>query len=106
MDTILWSATTCDYPGAGVYVGLAPDFEHMAVARGLASKQARMFVGARMRPNAEAALSLVTFYAVRDPSAVRVIPLNRAPVIGSFRHVELRIQINRNGQRDAVVVQL
>jgi hypothetical protein len=104
LDTIQWSATTCDYPGAGVYVGLAPDYEHMAVARGLACRQARVFVGGRMKFIPAGRPWAFNYYAVRDPSAVRVVPVSRPPLAGGFRHVELRVSINRNGQRDAIVV--
>jgi hypothetical protein len=104
MDTIVWSATTCDFPGAGLYVGLAPDFEHLAVARGLGAKQARLFVGGRMRFNKGGRPWPFNYYAVRDPSSVRVVPVKRPPLPGGFRHAELRLHICRNGQRDAVVV--
>jgi hypothetical protein len=105
MDTIVWSAGACDYPGAGVYIGLAPDYEHMAVGRGLAARQARLFVGGRMRLKPGERPCSFHYYAVRDPSAVRVVRLPRPAVPEGFRHVELRIQINRDSHGETVVVQ-
>ncbi|MEX2218039.1 MAG: hypothetical protein WD749_04700 [Phycisphaerales bacterium] len=103
MDTVLWTAATCDFRGAGVYLGLAPDYEQIAVCRGLSARQARVFVGGRVVIPPGQRLS-ITYFAIRDPSAVRVIPIQPAHRIAGFRHVELRIHLGRNGQRDAVVV--
>jgi hypothetical protein len=104
--TIVWSATTCNVPGVGLYLGVAPDYQHMGVARGLSPRQARLFVGGRIRLGREGTTWPIYYYAVRDPSAVRVVPLDQPVLPGGFRHVELRIEIGRsgNGNGGAIVV--
>jgi hypothetical protein len=104
VDTIHWSATTCEFPGAGVYVGVAPDYEHMAIARALGHRQARLFVGARMRFSGLDRPAPVNYFAIRDPSAVRVVPVNLPPLPRGFRHVDLRFSLARNGGSEPVVV--
>ena len=103
MDTVVWTAATCDFKGAGVYIGLAPDFEQIAVARGLSARQARVFVGGRIVLPPIQRLS-INYFAIRDPSAVRVVPVQSPQRTAGFRHVELRFTLGRNGQRDAIVV--
>lgn len=90
-----WSATTCDFPGAGVYFGLAVPSEHLAVARRLSARQVRAFSGGTvtLRPDAEA--FPFNYFAVRDPSAVKVKPLNRPPLANGFRHVKLAFNFER-----------
>jgi hypothetical protein len=46
----------------------------------------------------------VNYFAIRDPSSVRVVPVRTPPLPGGFRHVDLRFQIGRNGSREAVVI--
>lgn len=102
--TFVWSATTCDVPGVGLYLGVAPDYQHMGVARGLSPRQARLFVGGRIRLGRQGTAWPIYYYAVRDPSAVRVVPLDQPALPGGFRHVELRITVGRNGNDGAIVV--
>lgn len=89
----VWSATTCDFPGAGVYLGLAPRFEHLIVGRMLSPRQVRLFTGASVGMGKGA--SPLEYYAVRDPSVVRVIPLHQPPLPNGFRHVKLAYQFDR-----------
>jgi hypothetical protein len=91
----IWSATTCDFPGAGVYIGLAPRFEHMLVARLLSPKRLRVITGAHTRFGTGGARCPLEYYAVRDPSVVRVIPVDRPPLPNGFRHVKLAIKLER-----------
>jgi hypothetical protein len=90
----IWSATTCDFPGAGVYIGLAPRFEHLLVARLLSPKRLRAITGAHTRFGAAGARCPLEYYAVRDPSVVRVIPVDRPPLPNGFRHVKLSIKLD------------
>jgi len=89
----VWSATTCDFPGVGVYLGLAPRFEHLIIARMLSPKQIRLFTGAIVGVGKTGAA--IEYYAVRDPSVVRVIPLPQPPLPNGFRHVKLAFQFER-----------
>lgn len=91
----VWSATTCDFPGAGVYLGLAPYSEHVAVARWLTSRQLRVFTGGRIRVSTDGLSWNLNYYAVRDPSAVKVKPLDKPPLPNGFRHVKLAFQFDR-----------
>lgn len=100
--TVVWSAMAGEFPGAGVYLGLASCDEHVAVARGLGPRQARLFLGGRMK-GASGGPSSIHYYAVRDPSAVRVIRIQPGTSGGS-RHVELRILLGVNGQSEALRV--
>jgi hypothetical protein len=90
-----WSATTCDFPGAGVYFGLAVPSEHVAVARRMTSKQLRVFVGGAVTLRTDAPPFPFNYFAVRDPSAVKVKPLNRPPLANGFRHVKLAFNFER-----------
>jgi hypothetical protein len=101
---VLWSAATCSFKGAGVYVGLAPDYEHLAVARGLSSKQLHLFVGGRMRTDGEQRPWGIHYYAVRDPSAVRVVPVGKPALPNGFRPVHLRFKFPEHNGRSTVVV--
>jgi len=89
----VWSATTCDFPGAGVYLGLAPRHEHLIVARMLTPRQVRLFTGARAGVGRSPAP--LEYYAVRDPSVVRVIPVSQPPLPNGFRHVRLAFQFEK-----------
>jgi hypothetical protein len=91
----IWSATTCDFPGAGVYIGLAPRIEHTLVGRILSPKRVRLFTGAHTRFGSEGARCPLDYYAVRDPSVVRVIPVDRPPLPNGFRHVKLSFKFDR-----------
>ena len=91
--TVIWSASTCKHPGAGVYLGLAPQREHMIVARALSRRQAKVFVGGRVRGPGENRPWQIYYYAVRDPSAVRVVPINGAANGRGFGAAELRFRL-------------
>jgi hypothetical protein len=101
---VVWSAATCDFKGAGVYVGLAPDYEHLTVARGLTAKQLHLFVGGRMRAGAEQRPWPIHYYAVRDPSAVRVVPIGKPRLPNGFRPVHLRFKFPEQNGRSTVIV--
>ena len=99
----VWSATTCGFLGAGVYLGLAPRFEHLIVARRLSARQVRLFTGSTVGIGRGAAP--LDYYAVRDPSVVRVSPVHQPPRPNGFRHVKLAFQFeHRSGAEEAVVV--
>jgi hypothetical protein len=101
---VVWSAATCDFKSAGVYIGLAPEYEHLAVARGLSAKQLHMFVGGRMRSTGEARPWAIHYYAVRDPSAVRVVPVGKPALPNGFKPVHLRFKFPEQNGRSTVVV--
>jgi hypothetical protein len=98
--TLVWSATTCDFPGAGLYLGLAPVTEHVLVARGLTSRQARLYIGG-ITAVREGELWALNYIAIRDPSAVKVKPLDKPPLPNGFRHVSLVFQVERAGRSDS-----
>lgn len=89
----IWSATSCDFPGAGLYIGLAPRLEHLVVAHLLTPKRVRAITGASTRFGNTGSVCKLEYYAVRDPSLVRVIPVNRPPLPNGFRHVKLSFQL-------------
>jgi hypothetical protein len=76
-----------------VYLGLAPRFEHLIVGRMLSPRQVRLFTGASVGVGKGG--SPLDYYAVRDPSVVRVIPLAQPPLPNGFRHVKLAFQFDR-----------
>ena len=77
-----------------MYLGSAPRFEHLIILRMLSPRQVRLITGATTRLGPVGAEVPLEYYAVRDPSVVRVVPVDRAPV-NSFRHVHLVFQIDR-----------
>jgi hypothetical protein len=93
---LVWSATTCDFPGAGLYLGLAPTTEHIAVARGLTARQARLYLGG-ITAVREGEFWALNYLAVRDPSAVKVKPLDKPPLPNGFKHVNLVFQVEKAG---------
>jgi hypothetical protein len=101
---LVWSAATCDFRGAGAYIGLAPDYEHIAAARGLGAKQANLYVGGRMRSGGEARPWPINYYAIRDPSAIRVIPVSKPVLPNGFRPVHLRFNFPEHNGRTTVIV--
>ncbi len=101
---VSWSAATCDFSGAGVYVGLAPEYEHITVARGLGAKQMQVYVGGRLRAAGESRPWPLHYYAVRDPSAVRVVPVQQPRLPNGFRPVQLRFRFPIGNGRSSVVV--
>lgn len=86
--TLVWSAAACEFPGAGVYVGLSPHAEHVELARGLTLKQARVFADGSLVVREASHAWLINYFAVRDPSCVRVRPVARP-------HVELVFRLGR-----------
>jgi hypothetical protein len=90
----VWSAITCDFPGAGVYIGNAPRFEHLIICRMLSPRQVRLITGATTRLGKAGSEVPLEYFAVRDPSVVRVVPVDK-PAINGFRHVSLVFQIDR-----------
>jgi hypothetical protein len=100
---VVWSATTCDFPGAGLYLGLAPWVEHVTAARRLTSRQLKVFTGARVQMRKDADTWPLNYFAVRDPSAVKVIRLDKPPLPNGFRHVRLAVQLERGQGLDPAV---
>lgn len=90
--SVIWSASGCGAAGAGVYIGVAPQHEHMIVARALSKRQAKLFIGGHVVVPAETRPWQIYYYAVRDPSAVRIIPVERGQSPGGFRPAELRFR--------------
>lgn len=92
---LLWSATTCDYPGAGLYFGLSLHSEHVALARAFSPRQLRVLLGGRvtLRPNEPPVA--INYFAVRDPSTVKVTPVHQPPLHNGFRHVKVACNFDR-----------
>lgn len=97
---LAWSASTCDFPGAGLYLGLAPISEHLAVARGLTARQLRLYTGG-ITAVREGELWVLNYFAVCDPSAVKVKPLNKPPLPNGFKHVILMFQLDKAGRAES-----
>lgn len=87
-----WSATTCDFPGAGLYLGLAPSGEHTSVAQRFSTRQLRVLTGGSVRVRNDGPNWPLNYFAVRDPSTVRVVPLDKPQLPNGFRHVKLHFQ--------------
>jgi hypothetical protein len=92
---LLWSATTCDYPGAGLYFGLSLHAEHVALARCLTPKQVRTVLGGTVTLRPGEAPFPINYFAVRDPSAVKVKPVDKPPLHNGFRHVKITCNFER-----------
>jgi hypothetical protein len=67
----------------------------VAVARRLTTRQVRTFTGGSAMLRADGPACPFTFFAVRDPSAVKVKPLNKPPLENGFRHVRLAFNFER-----------
>lgn len=93
---LLWSATTCDYPGAGLYFGLSLHAEHVALARFLTPKQVRTCTGGTVTLRIGEPPFPINYFAVRDPSAVKVKPVDKPPLHNGFRHVKLTCNFDRS----------
>jgi hypothetical protein len=91
----VWSATTCDFPGAGLYIGLAPRHEHLIIARMCTPRQVRLITAGNIRLGENGAACPLEYYAVRDPSVVRVIPVSLPALPNGFRHVKLAFQFEK-----------
>jgi hypothetical protein len=91
---VIWSAASCTLPGFGVYIGLAEFCEHMTVARSLSAKRLRVFVGARLRIPTELGPWPLIYYAVRDPSAVRVKPVFKPATRAGFKSTDLHFRFD------------
>lgn len=89
-----WSACTTDFRGAGLYLGIATRSEIEGVQQGLTVKQVRVYSGNSVRLQ-ESRLSPITYFALRDPSAVKVKPVDRPPLENGFRHVKLVFNFDR-----------
>ena len=89
-----WSACTADFRGAGLYLGIATRSEIEGVQHGLTLKQVRVYTGETVRLH-ETRLSPITYFAVRDPSAVKVKPVDRPALENGFRHVKLVFNFDR-----------
>lgn len=100
---IIWSAAACEFPGAGVYIGLGQDFEHLAIARGLNPRQMRMFAGGRMQAPDGVSFWSLAYYAIRDPSALRVAPVEGGAAPPIRRHVRLHFRMDA-AHVDSIVV--
>ena len=85
---LVWTALALNCRGAGAYVGFAPEVEHELVGRMLTEKQLRLFTGGTLAVQSER-MSPLQYYAVRDPSCVRVKQTDRAARGDGSRHVHL-----------------
>ncbi len=63
------------------------------VARLHAPKRMRTLTGASARIGESGAVCPLVYYAVRDPSLVRVIPVKHPPLPNGSRHVKLAFQV-------------
>jgi hypothetical protein len=91
----VWSATTCDFPGAGLYIGVAPRYEHLIIARMCTPRQVRLVTAGTTRLGNNGTVCPLEYYAVRDPSVARVIPVSLPPLPNGFRHVKLTFQFEK-----------
>src|SRR5437016_10978760 len=71
---VLWSARACPFRRAGVYYGLSRAETHVPVAQRLLPRRGVPYPPRTMSIREHLAVPLV-YFAVRDPSAVRVVPV-------------------------------
>lgn len=93
-EHLVWSGTTSDFPGAGLYVGLAGHSDHCLLGVRLSKRQLRVFTGATVRVTDELTWP-VYYYALRDPSAVAVRPIEVPPLPNGMRHVNLSFRFDK-----------
>lgn len=92
---IVWSGQACPFRRAGVYYGLSPVGAHEQVARWLLPRRGAVYTHGRLMVRPESgAVAPLTYFAVRDPSAVRVVPVRRSRAapkgpLDDFTHVSL-----------------
>ena len=87
---VLWSARACPFRKAGVYYGLSPANTHVDVAERILPRRGQVYGPATITVRPSQVLPCV-YIAVRDPSAVRVVPVPK-PLNGEDRengHVSL-----------------
>lgn len=58
-------------------------------------KQVRLVTAAHTRLGNSGSACPLEYYAVRDPSCVRVVPVNLPPLPNGFRHVKLMFQFDK-----------
>jgi hypothetical protein len=58
-------------------------------------KQVRLITAAQTRIGTNGSVCPLEYYAVRDPSVVRVIPVTLPPLPNGFRHVKLAFQFDK-----------
>jgi hypothetical protein len=87
--SIVWSAYACPIVGAGSYVGLSSSVQQNTVSRMLFPRRAAPYTGSTVRVRQDDLWPLL-FLAVRDPSAVRVIPSRAAVPAEGMRRVMLQ----------------
>jgi hypothetical protein len=92
---LLWSATTCEYPSAGVYFGLSLHAEHVAIARFLTPRQVRIMLGGTVTLRPGEGPFPMNYFALRDPSALKVKPVDQPPLHNGFRHVKITCGFDR-----------
>jgi hypothetical protein len=85
---LVWSARECIFPRAGVYYGLAPHGTCHEAAAGLMPRRGSVYVGGRTEVRSGVPLPL-HYFAVRDPSAVRVVPAKGRAAPEDAAHVSL-----------------
>ena len=84
---VLWSARACPFRKAGVYYGLSDSATHLRVAQRLFPRRGAVHVAGTVALTPSATLPCI-YIAVRDPSAVRVVPV-RAARPGGHREEDL-----------------
>jgi hypothetical protein len=90
---ISWSALTCSMPGAGVYCGIAPFTEHVELSKGMPFRKLRVFADGIIVVRDSGQQWPLNYIALRDPSAVKVIPIQQPPV-DDFRHARLLFTVS------------
>lgn len=93
-DHLVWSGTASDFPGAGLYVGLAGHSDHCVVGSRLGQRQLRVFTGATVRVVDDQSWPAY-YYALRDPSAVSVRFLEQPALPNGMKHVNLAFRFDR-----------
>ncbi len=84
---ILWSARACPFRKAGVYYGLSEPETHLEIAHRLYPRRGRLLLAGTVSLAPSTLLPCI-YVAVRDPSAVRVVPV-RAARAGGVREEDL-----------------
>jgi hypothetical protein len=91
---LVWSATSCELPGAALFFGLARQADVASLCGWRTKRQMAIFSGAPV--SALGGRSLPTYYlAIRDPSCIRVKVVDGAPCTDGVRYVSLIFERER-----------
>jgi hypothetical protein len=90
-----WSALTCSFPGASVFLGMSSFREQRWLAEGLSFRSLRVFADGALHVVAAGRRWPIAYFAVRDPAAVRIVPIPQQADPG-FEHARLLVSVPKS----------